>query len=367
MLNSLPEDTTQLLIDLCTSTGPLTQDQGETAGSAASTKQVSGAPSYLSYLALSRAAAAPPTVTSDGPPPPSPSIKTVRLVDTASRGEPVIHDEPRSSSPPPTPSASAPSAVKIRAIAPPPVKLPSPRLYFAHFVDHMDHFVVFLEVVAMRRWGQTVGDHAVERAGPSTVVVDEEADKQDQVAVWNTLLELYLTLPAIEGKVPSYRDKAHKVLLSATIPYDVTHALMLCSSHGYTPGMVLLWEKMGMYEDVLRSWMDRDKEGSPDASAEIMRHLNLYGPDHPHLYPLVLRFLTSTPDLLARHKDDVVNVLRHIAQEGILPPLGVIQVLSRNGVASVGLVKEWLMDRIREATEEIHTASDLLNSIPAKS
>ena len=33
----------------------------------------------------------------------------------------------------------------------------------------------------------------------------------------------------------------------------------------------------------------------------------------------------------------------------------VIQVLSRNGIASVGLVKQWLMTRIKEFREEIHT------------
>jgi hypothetical protein len=48
-------------------------------------------------------------------------------------------------------------------------------------------------------------------------------------------------------------------------------------------------------------------------------------------------------------------VLEHIETQKIMPPLGVIQVLSRNGVASVGLVKQWLMTRIKEAREEIHT------------
>ncbi|KAG6858557.1 hypothetical protein C0993_005476, partial [Termitomyces sp. T159_Od127] len=108
--------------------------------------------------------------------------------------------------------------------------------------------------------------------------------------------------------------------------------------HGYTEGLVLLWEKMGMYEDVLRYWMDKDKEGVvAGASTQVLNHLNRYGPEHPHLYPLVLRFLTSTPQLLERHREDVKRVLGYIDEKEILPPLGVVQVLSRNGVASVGL------------------------------
>ena len=42
-----------------------------------------------------------------------------------------------------------------------------------------------------------------------------------------------------------------------------------------------------------------------------------------------------------------------------MPPLGVIQVLSRNGVTSVGLVKEWLLTRIKESDAEIKAVSYL--------
>lgn len=221
-----------------------------------------------------------------------------------------------------------------------------------------------MESVAFRRWGQTVDEQAV----PASIlpahedVLDRETDKLDQIAVWNTLLELYLTLPGPEqGKSTSeggLRDKALRLLKNDAIPYDTTHALILCSSHGYTEGLVLLWEKMGMYEDVLRFWMDKDKEGMyPDASAQVVSHLKRYGGNHPHLYPLVLRFLTSTSELLARHQEDVKEVVQHIDEEGILPPLGVIQVLSRNGVASVGLIKEWLVRRIKESRAAIQSVS----------
>jgi hypothetical protein len=124
----------------------------------------------------------------------------------------------------------------------------------------MDNFVVFLETVARRRWAQSVdSDAATAASSPIDYPMDEQADKEDQIAVWNTLLELYLTLPAPESvdsnekkRSPDVmRDKALRVLKNESIPYDPMHALILCSSHGYTPGLVLPWEKMGMYEDIL--------------------------------------------------------------------------------------------------------------------
>ncbi|KAH7908522.1 hypothetical protein BJ138DRAFT_1128397 [Hygrophoropsis aurantiaca] len=347
MLANLPEETTQLLIDICTISGPLIEDEEKPA---ANSSAPSGGPSYLSYLALSRAAAVPTPPPDEIGTPPSPSVKTVKPGDAPES----VHNGHSGAS---TPVTVAPAS---RMLSRPPVERPSPRLYFSHFVDHMHYFVTFLETVARRRWGQSVTSTIIEisqKNGDSGV--DEDADRRDQVAVWNTLLELYLTLP----DASSNKDKVLRVLENEHIPYDATHALILCSTHNFTQGLVLLWEKLGMYEDVLRFWMDQHNTGESDAaSGEVVKALNAYGPNHPHLYALVLRFLTSTPELLSRHQTDLEEILEHIEQEKIMPPLGVIQVLSRNGVASVGLVKQWLMTRIKEAREEIQTDQQLINS-----
>ena len=67
--------------------------------------------------------------------------------------------------------------------------------------------------------------------------------------------------PSEKSSPDLMRKKALRVLKSKSIPYDPMHALILCSSQGYTPVLIHLWEKMGMYEDALRLWMDRDNEG----------------------------------------------------------------------------------------------------------
>lgn len=335
MLANLPDETTQLLIDLCTM--PASASLYDEPEDEEASRTRSG-PSYLSYLALNRNSVAEIANV------PASLVQAVKQTTDPA-------DDSNNTSRPDTPPTAKPPILE-------PVTRLSPRLYFAHFVDHMDQFVLFLETVAKRRWGQSV-DSSVDVQPPLEPTADQKADREDQVAVWNTLLELYLTLGR-DAEAVRFRAKAMHVLQSAKIPYDPTHALILCSSRGYTPGLVLLWERMGMYEDVLRFWMDKDKEGSdPEASGQVVKHLKAYGDVHPHLYPLVLRFLTSSSDLLARHQEDVRDVLEHINKENIMPPLGVIQVLSRNNVASIGLVKEWMMTRIREARDEIQAVSSL--------
>jgi vacuolar protein sorting-associated protein 11 len=355
MLANLPQETTELLIDLCTSLdGDTGSDEdsssiGKSGAASPNGTIPGGGPSYLSYL---RGNTLPMAPASDTATIAAQSIKTVKG-RAATAGE---ADTSRSSTPPPVAAGTQsdpPSApqqpisglpVKQPAPPPPPLKRLSPKLYFAHFVDHMDQFVVFLETVALRRWGQSVEPNAPAPSPSVTGAEDQEDDKADQEAVWNTLLELYLT---------SGSDKALGVLESKSIPYDTTHALILCSVHQHADGLVHLWERLGMYEDVIRFYIDRK-----DAPA-VMRSLRRYGEENPGLYPLVLRFLTAE----AGHEEDVKEVLGHIAEKSIMTPVAVIQVLSRNNVTSVGLVKDWLMSRIKEARKEIEAVCCFLTEL----
>ncbi|GBE90218.1 hypothetical protein SCP_1900670 [Sparassis crispa] len=352
MLDSLPEETTQLLMDICTSLAPLSIE-AEEQQSPATRQPSAAAPSYLSYLAINRGA---PSASSETAVPSSASMTTVRPGDPIppSRRD-SLHDVSRVSTPPPgTPTTATPA--KARATS---VKRPSPKLYFAHFVDHRDHFVRFLETVALRRWGQSTD--APEVAVEADPDADEQAEKRDQTAVWNTLLELYLEQADANAEAESGGGKVLSVLQS-TVPYDPTHALILCSTRSFTPGLVLLWERMGMHEDVLRFWMERAREGAPGASAEVVHRLDTYGEARPQLYALVLRFLTSTQELLAAHSADVQRILRHVDEAHIMHPLGVVQVLSRNGVTSVGLVKQWLIERITQGRDEVQMDQQLISS-----
>lgn len=361
LLDALPEQTTRLMVDLCVLTGPLNVDESSEKMDAATSLAKQGGASYLSFMALNRGS----TSEKEPPPPPSPTATTVSAKpESRPHGSGATGDDPSaqpaigSGSGSTTPSQQsfaapiAPSAISTAATKPRLTRRPSPKGFFAHFVDHLDRFVGFLEDVAARRWGQALDSGSVNFVAEP--VADEAADHTDQVAVWNTLLELYLTLSDPNGAAKAFRDKAVRLLQSGSLPYDPTHALILCSTRSFTPGLVLLWERRGMHEDVLRFWMDRYAvDPTSDASTEVVRYLRAYGASRPTLYPLVLRFLTSTRALLSKHRTDVEAVLEHIESEKIMSPVAVVQVLSRNDVASVGLVKQWLMTRLKEAREEI--------------
>jgi len=354
LLQHQPEEATELLIDLCSGNlgkapthvvPPVDVDGKE------KTANGSGAgPAMLSYLGYNRVTG---FLTGDN------QASTPNGPSAQANGQVSQGEEPNGTAPPPEVSQ------------PPSYDPPSPQQYFAHFLDQPIMFIHFLESVALELWNQRVD--AVSRTHDAPLPIRQEAPpsydhdltKADQRAVWNTLLELYLaSTRSTEGTTArEASDKALGLLANTELPYDPMHALILCSSADFKEGLVRLWESMGMYEDVLRFYMDRDREmdrgqdqttsDSTPPSAQVLRYLDLYGPTNPHLYPLVLRYLSSSPDILSRHPDKLASILQVIDEERVMPPLAVIQLMSRNGVTSVGSVKEWLRQKTVDTRDDI--------------
>lgn len=332
LLQHVPNDTTALLIDLCA--GTLGREPVKTIE-----KAVNGAagPAVLSYLGYNRMAGM-----FTGEPA---QIQGAEEVNGDRKGSKTLSKDRES---------SRGTETKIVA-AGPSYTPPSPRQYFAHFVEHRDLFIEFLESVASILWGQDI------RQAPSSTTMsppaytesianNESSQEHDQRAVWNTLLELYLANTQGGANADSARQKALSLLYS-DLPYDTMHALLLCSINGFTDGSVRLWERLGMYEDVLRFHMDA---GNGD---KVIKALDQYGAEHPHLYPMVLRWITGSSEVLEHHGKDLARILQEVDERRLLPPLTVVQILSRNGVASVGNVKEWLRGKVAETKQDIESVS----------
>lgn len=373
LLQHQPEATTELLIDLCS--GNLgrkpTHIHPPTNGTVVEKPDGSSGPAVLSYLGYNRVTG---FLTGETQSPSANGDRAASKISTdkSVNGKTASGHNAGSSEKPLQEQEEGPSYTP-----------PSSRRYFAHFLDHPAMFVHFLEAVALSLWDQSVNTAPPRRDTPLPIrddtfqTYDDDTVKQDQRAVWSTLLELYLSAtstsdPAIAKQAS---DKALGLLADSKLPYDPMHALILCSSFDFKEGLVRLWESMGKYEDVLRFYMDKSRESAhrpedgseangsaTSPSAEVIRYLNLYGPTNPHLYPLVLRYLTSAPDILSRDSIQLGDILNTIDGERIMPPLAVVQLLSRNGVTSVGSVKQWLRQKTEDTRDDIDAVSTTRHS-----
>lgn len=124
---------------------------------------------------------------------------------------------------------------------------------------------------------------------------------------------------------------------------------MLLLSHlsDFRDGTILVREQQGLRFDIFRSYT------SAKDTAGAIKALKKYGPEDPQLYPAALAYFTSSPKILEEAGGELDSVLKKIDQDGLMAPLQVIQTLSCNAVATMGLVKKYLTNTVERERKEI--------------
>ncbi|KAF9438731.1 hypothetical protein BGZ76_005463 [Entomortierella beljakovae] len=387
LLTHLPEKTTQLLIDLCS--GTLVKSETATPAAHGATTPVTGPPAQppafhmLPFAMGGTGGAASPTIASSGAA--SPNIVNHSTFSPKIQG------------------------LQEPAKYPP----PSPRTFMSLFVDLplYPYLITFLEQVSAIRWPSPAATHLSQSimsgggslkpsagmtgksnsaggkpnsiggkktiglgdfnerssiGGASRAGIMSEQEMEERKAVWNTLLELYLTDPQMSPSSTGSRystmqvaemnrrtkdrnirkEKCLKLLNDTEIPYDTNHALVLCHMAEFDEGIVFLYERMKMYTDILRLWIERDDTN------KVIECLRKYGPLEPSLYPLTLSYFSSSPGRLTSATPELLKVLDHIDQQDLLPPLRVVQALSQTSVATIGMIKNYIGHRIEAERKE---------------
>ncbi|RIA82013.1 hypothetical protein C1645_881286 [Glomus cerebriforme] len=376
LLNHLPEPTTKLLIDLCTGDLYLAAQRARTPEPIVPTEQSHpGGIPYASFLQFAHAQSSNASNTSNAS---NLEVQTnVTAVNIRQTKEP-----------------------KTVAYKPPPV-----RTFMSLFVDQPNYLIQFLEQVSQKRWGSfgsvkpSQPAHNLSLAKGHYVPADNDADKraeslksfvepdtetEEKKAVWNTLLELYLSeaylppvistkdakgrkfgAPGIFGVATETervteklirKDKALQLLKDENISYDANQALVLCYLAHFDEGIIYLYEKMTMYEDILRFYMAKDN------TEKVIEALKKYGSQDQSLYPLTLTYFSSSPATLETSTTELLKILDHIDSHNLLPPLQVVQALSRNSVATLGMVKSYLGKRIELEKKEAQADMKLIQS-----
>lgn len=83
--------------------------------------------------------------------------------------------------------------------------------------------------------------------------------------------------------------------------------------------MVYLYERLGMYEDILWFYMERDDDGlEVGIGDKILEILKWYGSIELILYLFVLWYLVFDEKWLECYKFDVEKILIYVFEEGFL-------------------------------------------------
>ncbi|KAL8841184.1 MAG: hypothetical protein Q9170_001038 [Blastenia crenularia] len=222
------------------------------------------------------------------------------------------------------------------AEAPREYDIPKPRTAFSSFVDHPDQFIVFLEACLDKG----------------------NIEEKDTIDLYTTLFEVYLRIAASKTG-PEKREweaKAKSLIDGQDISMDASNVLLLSHLSNFRDGTVLVREQQGLRFDIFRSYT------SAGDTAGAIKALRKYGPEEPQLYPAALAYFTSSPKVLEESRGELDAVLKKIDEDGLMAPLQVIQTLSTNAVATMGMVKKYLSDTIERERKEISNNRRLIES-----
>lgn len=213
---------------------------------------------------------------------------------------------------------------------------PQPRTAFSSFVDQPDEFIVFLEAC----------------------LKEKDLKERDKIDLYTTLFEMYLHKSnEKKGKNrEEWEAKAKKLIEGKEIPIDISNVLLLSHLSDFLDGTTLVREQAGLRFDIFRSYTSaKDTRGA-------IKALRKYGPEEPQLYPAALAYFTSDPRILEEAGDELDAVLKKIDEDGLMAPLQVIQTLSTNAVATMGMVKTYLQQTIEKERKEIASNRRLITS-----
>lgn len=138
-----------------------------------------------------------------------------------------------------------------------------------------------------------------------------------------------------------------------------SNILLLSHLTDFRDGTTLVREQRGLFFDIFRSYT------SAHDTAGAIKALRKYGPEEPQLYPAALAYFTSSSTTLKEAGAEVDAVLKRIDDDGLMAPLQVIQTLSQNQVATMGLVKAYLGKTVERERAEIAANRRLIQSYRA--
>ncbi|GMY11086.1 vacuolar protein-sorting-associated protein 11 homolog [Fagus crenata] len=238
--------------------------------------------------------------------------------------------------------------------------LPSPVDFLNIFIHHPESLMDFLEKY-------------------TTKVKDET-----QVEIHNTLLELYLSndlnFPSVSqadkdedlnlralGKVVAdrkdsakendrleRRDKGLRLLKSAWPSeleqplYDVDLAIILCEMNAFNEGLLYLYEKMKLYKEVIACYMQAHDHEGLIACCKRLGDSGKGG--DPSLWADLLKYFGELGEDCSK---EVKQVLAYIERDDILPPIIVLQTLSRNPCLTLSVIKDYIARKLEQESKLI--------------
>lgn len=174
-----------------------------------------------------------------------------------------------------------------------------------------------------------------------------EVQPNSSSLVYNTLLELYLHDMVHEPSISVRVDRERKTLELLKNPdagYSMEQAMVLCNINNFKAGILYLYEKAHLYQQILQYHMDHSE------FVHVMDTCKKFGQQDPDLWSHALSYFAQRE---AHCKSQLMEVLSHIDKRNLMSPLLVIQTLAHNSTATLSVLKDYIIRRLQMEQDQM--------------
>ncbi|XP_022806826.1 vacuolar protein sorting-associated protein 11 homolog [Stylophora pistillata] len=126
--------------------------------------------------------------------------------------------------------------------------------------------------------------------------------------------------------------------------YDIDHALVLAQMHHFKAGILYLYEKAKLYQQILHYHMEQNEY------SHVIDTCKKYGTSDPSLWVQALSYFARRE---TDCKSQIMEVLSYIDRGNLMSPLLVLQNLAYNSTATLAVVKDYIIHRLQMEDELI--------------
>jgi hypothetical protein len=163
--------------------------------------------------------------------------------------------------------------------------------------------------------------------------------------LWNTLLELYLNNLAADADQPeSVGERIKNLLDNKQADYDPDHALVLCKSSGYRPGVLFLFERMCLFRELVNYHMENQDYES------VLNSAKQFLPTDSDLWSTILAYFGDRPAIC---RSQLTDCIQHIEQRNLLQPLKVVDILASKSDVTLEQISDYLLRKVEKDSKTV--------------
>lgn len=173
--------------------------------------------------------------------------------------------------------------------------------------------------------------------------------------VYNTLLELHLQVHNHEPDSAEKKLREQKImdmLRSWESMYDLDQAMVLCQMNNFRRGILHLYEKAKLYQQILSYHIENSEYDS------VIKICERFGTNDPNLWIQALWFFAQAGE---SQKTYFKTVLEQIEKGKLLPPIMVVEIASRSQTATLSLIKDYLIRHLQSENRQTEENERLMN------